>query len=66
MLYAARAHLYFHSRSVKYDINCQFPHKAGMGWTIPALAISVVLNVAFIMVLFVMFKRKRGGDQAEP
>ena len=60
------AHLYFHPRSVKYDVNCQFPSKAGVGWTVPVLAISLVINLALVMVLVVMFKRKKDADQAEP
>ena len=51
---------------MKYDVNCQFPSKAGVGWTVPILAISLVINLALVMVLVVMFKRKREADQAEP
>ena len=58
------AHLYFHPRSVKYDVNCQFPSKAGVGWTVPVLAISLVINLALGIGLVVMFKKNREVDQA--
>ena len=49
------AHLYFHPRSVKYDVNCQFPSKAGVDLTVPALTVSLVINLALIMVLVVLY-----------
>ena len=53
-------------RSVKYKLNYQFPHKAGVGWTIPALAVSCMLNLALEMELVVMYRGKRAEDQWEP
>ena len=66
MLYAAKCSPVFPPRSVKYDVNCHFPSKSGVGWTVPVLAISLVINLALVMVLVVMFKRKKDADQAEP
>ena len=60
------AHQYFHPRSVKYKLISQFPHKAGVGWTVPALAGSLVIHLALVMVLVVMYRRMKGADQAEP
>ena len=59
------AHLYFRSRSVKYDVNCQFPSRAGVGWSAPTLAVSLAVNLALVMVLVFMYRRKRKPDQAE-
>ena len=47
---------------MKYNVNCQFPSRAGVDLTILALVVSLMVNLALIMVLIVMSRRKKGAD----
>ena len=52
-------------RSVKYDIDCKFPpapSRAGVGWQIPVLTISLVGNVVLGVVVVLFHRRRMQGE----
>ena len=52
-------------RSVKYDIDCKFPpapSRAGVGWQIPVLTISLVGNVVLGVVVFLFYRKGKQGE----
>ena len=50
---------------MKYDIDCKFPpapNRAGVGWQIPVLTISLVGNVVLGVVVFLYYRKMKRGD----
>ena len=50
---------------MKYDIDCKFPpapNRAGVGWQIPVLTISLAGNIALGVVVFLVYRKGRRGE----